>query len=237
MPPLLLLALLLGTVLYLAGALFFLYRYLTRKAANPGLPRLWYDYRRRFVWLTVLFLACLLAFVIAALWNSPLPAGQWLTSLLGSKGRVEQRQAPKSPPPRQAQRHVISQEELTTTTTTSSTSSSTTSTSTTTTTTTSSTSSTTTTSTAPPRPVRHSGIKGWQVCAASFRDLGVAELYASELRAMGLEPTVARVDLGAKGIWNRVCVGTYPTLAQARAQARSWEKQRKIVAPFLLPLR
>ena len=75
------------------------------------------------------------------------------------------------------------------------------------------------------------------MCAASFRDPEVAELYAQELRAKGLDPMVARVDLGAKGIWNRVCVGTFPTLAEARARSRSWEQRRKIVAPFLLPLR
>lgn len=235
MPPLILLALLLGAVLYLAGALFFLYRYLTRKAAHPGLPRLWYDYRRRFIWLTVLFLACLLAFLVAALWNSPLPAGQWLASLFGSEARLEQTE-PLKTVPSPVKRHAIAQVEMTSTTT-SSTSTSTSSTTTTTTTTSTSTTTSTTTTTAAPKPARHSGIKGWVVCAASFRDPEVAELYAQELRSKGLQPTVARVDLGAKGIWNRVCVGTFPSLAKARAKAASWEKRRKIVAPFLLPLR
>jgi len=98
MPPLILLALLLGTVLYLAGALLFLYRYLTRKASYPQLPRLWFDYRRRFIWLASLFLACLAAFVLATLWNSPLPAGQWLSSLFESSSTTSQPREQTAPP-------------------------------------------------------------------------------------------------------------------------------------------
>ena len=181
MPPLILLALLLGAVLYLAGALFFLYRYLTRKAAHPGLPRLWYEYRRRFIWLTVLFLACLSAFLVAALWNSPLPAGQWLASLFGSEARLEQTEMPKMPPS-PVKRHAINQVEMTSTTTSSSTTSSTSTTSTT--TTTSSSTSTTTTTAAgsawapsPPRPrpgprpaSGSSGARSWRLSCCPCAD-------------------------------------------------------------------
>lgn len=229
MPPLILLALLVGAVLYLAGALLFLYRYLTRKATYPNLPRLWFDYRRRSLWLALLFLLCLAAFVVAALWNSPLPAGQWLSALFGGGSASEQMRAGNQRPLDTVARQTITQPEPTTSTTT-------TTTSTTSTTASTSTSSSTTSTTLPQRR-RRSDIKGWTVCAASFRDPAVAQLYAQRLRKQGLQAQVTRVDLGPKGVWNRVCLGTFPTLAQARSMARSWEKQCLIMAPFLLPLR
>jgi cell division septation protein DedD len=65
----------------------------------------------------------------------------------------------------------------------------------------------------------------------------MAQSYAQRLRKQGLPAKVSQVDLGSKGIWHRVCVGSFPSLAEARRQYKDWEKKGLISDAFLLPLR
>jgi len=51
---------------------------------------------------------------------------------------------------------------------------------------------------------------------SSWRTSGKARLRASALRSRGLEPRIERVDLGAKGVWHRIYIGSFSSMRQAR---------------------
>ncbi|MEW5913745.1 MAG: SPOR domain-containing protein [Thermodesulfobacteriota bacterium] len=256
MPPLILLALLLGTVLYLAGALLFLYRYLTRKASYPQLPRLWSDYRRRFFWLASLFLVCLAAFVLASLWNSPLPGGQWLSSLFDSSSTSMRQEA--KPPAAAVTRQAVPEPDQTSrpappaapaapaaspaaaaTTPAPAPATAPTPASPSPTPPAAAKASAQAPSASPPpsRKARRPAPKGWTVCVASFREQDTAKKFAQRLRGKGLPAKVSRANLGDKGVWHRVCLGNFPTLAEARAKSKLWEQKKLIQASYVLPLR
>ncbi|BEQ15703.1 SPOR domain-containing protein [Desulfoferula mesophila] len=77
----------------------------------------------------------------------------------------------------------------------------------------------------------------WTVCAASFRRESMAQNYAQRLAGQGLAARVSRADLGDKGVWYRVCLGGFASLAEAKRQYQAWEEQGLISDAFLLPLR
>lgn len=245
MAPLVLLALLIGGVLYLAGALYYLYRYLVLSSSYPQMPRVWFDLRRRFVWLAAIGLACLAGFAAVGWWSMSGHGIPWLPDLFGQgDGMTPAAQAPApqrnvSPEEKMVRQRVPEPESTTMATTTQPTETSST---TSTTTSTESSSTTTSTTTAPP-PAKTRAAKtlrpsaGWTICAASFRKLADARRYAQKLEKQGMEVRLVKADLGAKGVWHRVCVGTFANLEQAKKQSRVWEKQGLISDPFLLPQR
>ena len=251
MSALILLVLLVGGVLYLGGGLVHLYRYLQARRINPQAPRLWDGQRRRFFWLTGVGLVLTLGFFVMAWWSAPGHGAAWMPQAL--MARQAQPGAPAAtddsetmPPPQVKVRGAVpafnrALETTTSTTETTSTTDTTTSTETTT-STTSTSESTATTSTAPPpppvkKPAARRGGDAWTVCAASFRREAVAQNYAKRLADQGLPARVNQVDLGKRGTWHRVCVGSFSTLDEARGQYKSWEKQGLISDAFLLPLR
>jgi cell division protein FtsN len=75
------------------------------------------------------------------------------------------------------------------------------------------------------------------VCAGSFREQAAAQKYAQRLSKKGLPARVSRVDLGDKGVWHRVCLGNFSSLAEARAKSKVWEQKKLIRASYVLPLR
>lgn len=244
MSALILLVLLVGGVVYLGGGLFYLYRYLQARRTRPGSPRLWDGRRRKFVWLTVAGAVLTVAFFATAWWSAPGHEFSWRPDFLMARQAKSTNPAAMGggetlPPPQLKVSGVVppfsqTPETSSTTTITSST--------TTTTTTTSTTASTSTTSTAPAaKPVKEAAAAtsrdAWTVCAASFRREVVAQNYARRLVDQGLPAGVNQVDLGKRGTWHRVCVGTFSTLAKARGQYKAWEKQGLISDAFLLPLR
>lgn len=231
MSALILLVLLLGGVLYLGGGLFYLYRYLQARRMHPQAPRMWDGTRRRFVWLAGVGAVMVAGFVFMALESLPGPMDlQARATIQEAAGGSE-----ALPPPQAMVRGPVPafSEALDTTSTT---------TTTTTTSTTSTTESTASTSTTlAPEPVknvaRSQGRGAWTVCAASFRRESVAQGYAQRLARQGLPARVNLVDLGKRGTWHRVCVGSFATLDEARGQYKAWEKQGLISDAFLLPLR
>ncbi len=56
---------------------------------------------------------------------------------------------------------------------------------------------------------------------ASFQKEDQAGRLREELKAKGMEARVAAVDLPGKGRWYRVVTGSYPSLAEAQAQAEA----------------
>lgn len=240
MTALILLVLLVGGVLYLGGGLFYLYGYLQARRMHPRSPRLWDGQRRRFFWLTVVGVFLAAGFVLMALWSVPGHERIWLPQAMvepQSKSTIPAALGGGQtlPPPQVMVRGTVplfSEAPETTSTTTS----------TTTTTTTSTSESTATTSTAPPaKPVETAaagqGRDAWTVCAASFRREAVAQNYAQRLADQGLPARVNQVDLGERGTWHRVCVGSFATLAEAKGQYKAWEQRGLISDAFLLPLR
>lgn len=245
MSALILLVLLVGGVVYLGGGLLYLYRYLQARRTRPGSPRLWDGRRRRFVWLTVVGAVLTVAFFAMAWWSAPGHEFSWQPHFMMARQAKSTSPAAMGggetlPPPQLKVSGVVppfSQTPETSSSTTTSTSSTTT-----TTTTTSTTASTSTTSTAPvAKPVKEAAAAtsrdAWTVCAASFRREVVAQNYARRLADQGLPARVNQVDLGKRGTWHRVCVGSFSTLAKARGQYKTWEKQGLISDAFLLPLR
>ncbi|MCB2190677.1 MAG: SPOR domain-containing protein [Deltaproteobacteria bacterium] len=250
MSALILLVLLIGGMLYLGGGLFYLYRYLQVKRMHFRAPRLWDLHRRRFYLLTGVGGVLIAGFFAVAWWSAPGNGSIWLPQFMKphqaqTAGATAKGTSEAVPPPQVKVSGPVEPYEQPVETTTSSTSSTSTteSTSTTTTTTTASTTeSTVTTSTAPPDrpaqgPTAKAGLDAWTVCAASFRREAMAQNYAKRLKDQGLPARVSQVDLGGRGIWHRVCVGSFPTLAEAKGQYKAWEKQGIISDAFLLPLR
>lgn len=240
MSALILLVLLAGGVLYLGGGLFYLYRCLQARRMHPQAPRLWGGQRRRFLWLSGVGLVLLAGFACMAWWSAPGHEVSWLPGVMDRPGLSAGRAATGGdealPPPQSLVRGPVPTfRELPGTTSSTTTSTSTTST----------TESTATTSTTtPPRPVkpvkdaaRAPSQGAWTVCAASFRREAVAQGYAQRLAGQGLPARVSQVDLGKRGTWHRVCVGSFATLDEARGNYKAWEKQGLISDAFLLPLR
>jgi len=242
MSSLILLVLLVGAVLYLTGALVYLYRYIQARRRHPQTPRGWETLRHRFIWLTGIGVVLLAGFVFFAWWSLPGNQLAWLPNPFLHQPPSDQRAgAPGKlalPAPKSMVTGKVPMETTTETTTTQ-----TTSTTTTLNTTTSSTTETTTTTpppsrTPPPRKAQAPKARGtWTVCAASFRKKAMAEKFAARLAKQGLPATVGRVDLGKRGVWHRVCVGEFASLAEARGQYQQWERQGLISDAFLLPLR
>lgn len=244
MTALILLVLLVGGVLYLGGGLFYLYGYLQARRMHPSSPRLWDGQRRRFVWLTAVGVALAAGFVLMAWWSVPGHERSWLPQPIMDRQAKSTSPAALGggqtlPPPQVMARGTVPSfseaPETTTTTSTTTTSTSTTS-------TTSTSESTATTSTAPaPKPVKTAAAgynkDAWTVCAASFRRETVAQNYAQRLADQGLPARVNQVDLGKRGTWHRVCVGSFATLAEAKGQYKAWEQRGLISDAFLLPLR
>lgn len=251
MSALILLVLLVGGVLYLGGGLVHLYGYLQARRINPQTPRLWDGQRRRFFWLTGVGAVLTIGFFVMAWWSAPGHGAGWMPQALMARqtqtsGPAATDGAETMPPPQVKVRGAVpafNQALETTTSTTETTSTTdTTSTTETTTSTSSTTESTATSSTAPPpapdgKPAARRGGGAWTVCAASFRREAVAQNYAKRLADQGLPARVNQVDLGKRGTWHRVCVGSFTTLNQARGQYKAWEKQGLISDAFLLPLR
>ncbi len=233
MSALVLVVLLLGALLYLAGGLVHLYRYCQARRWHPQVPRLWEEIRRRFIWRSALGVLFLAAFVAFAWWSAPGHSLPWLPNpFVASQGGGQPAgPAPASLPPAQVKVSGRVPQAPDTTTSTETTTSATTS----------STTSTSTTTTLPPPPAKAAGGSrekaAWTVCAASFRKRAMAQSYARRLRKQGLPAKVSRVDLGSRGIWHRVCVGSFPSLAAARRQYKAWENKGLISDAFLLPLR
>ncbi|MBU1276018.1 MAG: SPOR domain-containing protein [Proteobacteria bacterium] len=230
MSALILLVLLAGGVLYLGGGLFYLYRYLQARRMHPQAPRMWDGTRRRFLWLAGVGAVMVAGFVCMAWWSPPGPMDLQARAT-GQEAAVG---SETLPPPQAMVRGPVpafSETPETTSTTTTTTTS--------TTTTTESTASTSTT--LAPKPVKNAarsqGRGAWTVCAASFRRESVAQGYAQRLAKQGLPARVNLVDLGKRGTWHRVCVGSFTTLDEARGQYKAWEKQGLISDAFLLPLR
>jgi cell division septation protein DedD len=90
---------------------------------------------------------------------------------------------------------------------------------------------------APPQEAEAAKRAAWTVCAASFRRESMAQNYAQRLAGQGLAARVSRADLGEKGVWYRVCLGGFASLAEAKRQYQAWEEQGLISDAFLLPLR
>lgn len=240
MSTLILLVLLVGGVLYLGGGLWHLYRYLQARRVHPQAPRLWGRQRRHFFWLTGMGVVLTFVFLAAAWWSLPgtgpgrLALGGNARQTATATGTVlgnGQEVAPLRPKVRGPV--PVMQEALASSSTTSSAS----------TTTTTSTTESTLTTTGPPAakpaakpPLSASGA-AWTVCAASFRRESMAQNYARRLRDQGLPATVSQVDLGERGVWHRVCVGGFATLAEAKGQFQAWERQGLVNDAFLLPLR
>jgi len=247
MSALILLVLLVGGVLYLGGGLVHLYGYLQARRIHPQAPRRWDGQRRRFFWLTGVGAVLTIGFFVMAWWSAPGHGAAWMPQAL--MARQSQPGSPAAtdgaetmPPPQVKVRGAVPAFNQALETTTSSTETTTTDTTDTTTSTTSTTESTATTSTAPPpppvkKPAARRGGDAWTVCAASFRREAVAQNYAKRLADQGLPARVNQVDLGKRGTWHRVCVGSFSTLDEARGQYKSWEKQGLISDAFLLPLR
>ncbi|MCB2227431.1 MAG: SPOR domain-containing protein [Desulfarculaceae bacterium] len=253
MSSLLLVVLLAGSVIYLAGGLFYLYRYTQARRSRPSQARMWEELRRRAAWLNGVGVILLAGFVFSAWWSVP---GHDIPGVPNpfDSGRAPAARmaapAPGLPAPQSMVSGIVpSLIETTSTTSTTDTTStettgteSTTSTETTTSAATSSTTSTTETTTTQAAAVPAQADKApapgsWTVCAASFRKAAMAEDYAARLVKDGLPARVNRVDLGQRGVWHRVCVGVFPGLEQARRQYKDWEKQGLISDAFLLPLR
>ncbi len=239
MSALILLVLLVGGVLYLGGGLYYLYRYRQMRRMHPRVPRLWAGLRRRFFWLAGVGALLIAGFTAAAWWTLPGQEPAWLSRTLGhpapAVGSKAQGGGETIPPPQPVARGTVPafREAPTTTTTTTSTTATSTSEST-----------ATTSTTLPSRPAGSSkpvvdakGQGAWTVCAASFRREAVAQGYAQRLVQHGLPARVNQVDLGQRGTWHRVCVGSFPSLAEAKGQYKQWEKQGLISDAFLLPLR
>ena len=243
MAPLVLLALLAGGVLYLAGAIYFLYRYLNLKSVYPMMPRVWHDLRRRFIWLGILAVGCLVGFGFTAYWTMPGHQAPWLLPFFDDGQTVQQvrqmeAKARQTPVNNRLVRQRVEVPDTTMATTTWATTTETT--------TTESTTSTTITMppvARPPQAAKPAPAKktarpgGWTVCAASFKEEAPARRYADKLRAQGLEVSVNKARLGSRGTWYRVCVGSFASLNQAKASSREWEKKGLISDPFLLPRR
>lgn len=77
----------------------------------------------------------------------------------------------------------------------------------------------------------------YTICAASFRNLRVARRYAAGLKDKGLAARVVEADLGAKGRWYRVCVGSYPTPGRAQNALKKLGAKNLGDSPFITRLR
>ncbi len=240
MSSLILLVLLVGAVLYLTGALVYLYRYTQARRRHPQTPRGWEALKHRFFWLTGIGVVLLAGFVFFAWWSLPGNYLPWLPNpFLHQPTAAQQAGAPGKvalPAPKSVVSGKVPLETTTETTSTTTTLDTTTS---------STTTETTTTAppppprkTPPPRRAQATRARGaWTVCAASFRKKAMAEKFAARLAKQGLPATVGRVDLGKRGVWHRVCVGEFASLPEARGQYQQWERQGLISDAFLLPLR
>jgi hypothetical protein len=71
----------------------------------------------------------------------------------------------------------------------------------------------------PPQPPPASGV-AYSVHVASYRKIEQANQDVANLRKHGFEGRAVRTDLGSKGIWYRVFVGSFPSRAEA-AEARA----------------
>ena len=243
MSSLILVVLLAGAVLYLAGGLVYLYRYTQARRRRPSQPRAWEELRRRFGWLSVVGLLLLAGFVFVAWWSLPGHDIPWVPNPFDNGRMASAPRGIEMPWDRPVVTGMVPMASQTTSTspTTSTTDSETSQTTSTVVTTTSATTSSTTTETttteAARAPQTAPAPGTWTVCAASFRKAAMAQDYAGRLVKEGLPAQVSQVNLGSRGVWHRVCVGAFPSLDQARRQYKDWEKQGLISDAFLLPLR
>ena len=79
--------------------------------------------------------------------------------------------------------------------------------------------------------------KSYTVCAASFRHKNDADREAKKLMAKGFKPKVLAVDLGQKGRWHRICLGSFPTPALAQARLKALTARGLGGTPFVTRLR
>ena len=72
---------------------------------------------------------------------------------------------------------------------------------------------------------------------ASFRQKNDAADQAKKLLAKGFKPKVVTVELGKKGRWHRVCLGSFPTPARAQASLKDMTAKGLGGTPFITRLR
>ncbi len=86
-----------------------------------------------------------------------------------------------------------------------------------------------------PRPVLTTSGPPYALLCGSFRKVELADREVSRLRSLELDARTAAVEIPEKGVWNRVVVGSWPALAEARqvavrAVSEGWVKEAFVVS-------
>ncbi len=76
--------------------------------------------------------------------------------------------------------------------------------------------------------------RGYAIQISSWRSEPLARNRARELQRQGLEAWVTSVNLGDKGVWHRVMIGSFPTLDTARQYRRVLASQYRLTDTIIL---
>ena len=87
----------------------------------------------------------------------------------------------------------------------------------------------------PPRAATHAS-RAYAIQESSWANAAQAEHRAEQLSARGVEAWVKAVHLGAKGVWHRVMIGSYASLAIAKEHKQMLSKRISLAHALIIKL-